>query len=574
MKLIFFRPILMGLMAALLVMIPRGLWQQFPEFSPGQSWSSPIFIFVITVVVILLKEFSFGQTAIRHPLKGYTGLADFLVDVHAPPTQGFPEKWGLRAVISFLLSLFGGSAGVEGASLEATQFFASRTRLYSSRWFEQLRRTDGACAIAAGISAAFGAPFAAIILPMELRIGGRALSTVLSAIAAFIAIKYFEYIFPVQSFSLPGATSFAGATGMNILPEITQLAVIVLVGGVFGIFLIKAVGFARESMFQVFRKKVWLCLLVGGFCLYLVTTAFEAGHRPSVLLMNDFISRKPELLDSTLMLVSQLLTFILVVSVFATAGILWPLFAIGGFLGYIISLFTIANKGVALVVGGAALWGAVMGAPVAGAVLAFELTRDLTVLFPAFLAAFGAFWIRKYFKISSLVETDLETRGIVLDEGRVRGVLESLPIRLIMVKDFEAVYERETVAKLLEMISKARYPFFPVVNAQGGYVGLLTADMVEESVETGETHSNSPLPDLLVAKDLLYRSDLNVPTLNSEDCLIATTGVFDRTPVVPVLDQNNQVVGLLFAYSVRTAYDQEIGRRALLFRRTKNQTGD
>ena len=54
----------------------------------------------------------------------------------------------------------------------------------SARWFEQRRRTDTATALAAGVSAAFGAPFAGFLLPIELGLGGRAISAVVASLTA------------------------------------------------------------------------------------------------------------------------------------------------------------------------------------------------------------------------------------------------------------------------------------------------------------------------------------------------------------------------------------------------------
>jgi CBS domain-containing protein len=75
--------------------------------------------------------------------------------------------------------------------------------------------------------------------------------------------------------------------------------------------------------------------------------------------------------------------------------------------------------------------------------------------------------------------------------------------------------------------------------------------------------SNSPLANLLEAKDLLYRSGFKVPTVKATDKLSSTTKLFEEVPCVPVLGEEGRVIGLLFAHNVRLAYDREVARRTL-----------
>jgi hypothetical protein len=90
--------------------------------------------------------------------------------------------------------------------------------------------------------------------------------------------------------------------------------------------------------------------------------------------------------------------------------------------------------------------------------------------------------------------------------------------------------------------------------------------MIQEAWRTQDPRtSNSPLNNLLGAKDLLYRSGFKTKTLKANDRLSSTTGIFEEVPCVPVLTDDGRVQGLLFVHNVRLAYDREVGRRSLTF---------
>jgi CBS domain-containing protein len=123
------------------------------------------------------------------------------------------------------------------------------------------------------------------------------------------------------------------------------------------------------------------------------------------------------------------------------------------------------------------------------------------------------------------------------------------------------VHEHEAIAEIHKRLEKSKYAFFPVVNAQGKYLGLLTADIIQEASETQKP--DKFVSNIVVAKDLLYRSGLKVPAILAEDSLTATAGIFAHFPCVPAVSEEGRVEGLLFVHSVRLAYDREVARRSL-----------
>jgi len=555
--------ILIGLTAAMSVGLTRVIWTRFPEV----NWVAPVFLLGIAVVAMLIQRYAIDR---RPGYQGYDGLADVFIHIHSLSSPDSASRWGWRGLISTLLSLFGGTIGPEGGAVEFAHSTAIKLRSRSSHWFEQRRRTDAACALAAGIAAAFNAPLAAILIPVELGIGGKTLSAVMSALSAFLGVEVILYLAGVSSGGLDASGALYGfqITGWR---EWLCLLAVTVGAGVAGAGIIRFIRYSQESLLDLFQTQTWMRTLAGGILLFLVVFVYKSGHAQPWNLMEEVLWARKTGQEAWLLMGMKLLGISLVLSAFGTIGVFWSLFAIGSFFGfgveYLLGFTGAGLPAAAGLAGGAAFWGAILGAPIAGGVIAYELTGNLLVLFPCLVAGLGARQVRMMLKTRALVDKDLEARGISLVDGRSASVLEAVLVRDAMVVDHETVHEQEPVSDLHTRLLNSRYPFLPVVNSQGIYLGLLTVDMIQESWQAQDPlTSHSPLSKLLEAKDLLYRAGVKSPTVKSTDRLSVTAGVFAEVPCAPVLGDDGRVLGLLFVYNVRLAYDREVARRALLLR--------
>ena len=217
-----------------------------------------------------------------------------------------------------------------------------------------------------------------------------------------------------------------------------------------------------------------------------------------------------------------------------------------------------------------------LGTPLMSAVAAYEISGNVHAMIPVFLAGTVALEIRKRLS-PSLLDADLSARGMTLVQGKSRVILESLSIRDAMVTDHETVREQDAVSELHDRIIRARYPFLPVVDAQGIFKGLLTVDQIQEAWKAssggsgdatmGEEVPRIPLSSLLEAKDILYRagedSRSQCPKVKVGERLLVGALLTADHPCVPVIEGQGEVAGLLFAHNVRLAYDREVARRSL-----------
>ena len=553
-------PIFAGVLAAVVASVPplvQGL-------GSDEYLRSPALVLGIACIAMVIQRFVIDR---RSGPRAYDGLADLFIHIHSPASPDSSLRWVLRGFISLLLSVFGGAVGPEGAAIEWGHAWAIRSRSKMSRWYEQRRRSDASTALAAGISAAFGSPLAALLLPIELGMGGRYISVALSSLVAFTASKAIR-----MSIGFPGLDLLDVLDGLS-LSHWSIWLISLLVGssaGLLGAGIVRFFRYSQASLLDLFQTQAWIRILAGGVLLFLVILTYRPGHAPwSELLEQVILGQGKFTPEATwLLLTSGVLALAVVLAGFGTVGIFWPLLALGGFLGHGLATALHASSSasaLAALAGGAGLWGAVLGAPIAGAVLAWEISGHAGVLLPCLLAASVAREVRSLLGVKTLVEMDLVARGMALIEGRSVNIMDAITVREALVSDHEVLHEKEPVSEIYPRLLKSRYPFLPIVNSQSAYLGLITVDSVQEAWQSQSGTSNSSLSRLLEAKDLLYRAGVEAPTIKVNDRLSATQGMFGVVPCVPVLTDDGRVAGLLFAHNVRIAYDREVARRSLTF---------
>ena len=562
-------PIFTGLIAAVIAVLPRmvqlyAMGRGWDGSSGSQAfWAEPWGIIVVTAAVLAMRRLGESEGASN---RSYDGVADLVMHVHSPGERISPWKWVGRTGSSFLLSLFGGVDGSEGAAAEGAQAFTIFTRSRTSRWFEFRRRTDVAMALAAGVAGSFGAPFAAVILPLELGIGGSSLMAGIAALTAFLLNKYLLGISAIGSFDVSGSLH-----GLQVLSWEGWLgvALIGVMGGALSVVLLYFFRAARMAMKSAFGKQNAAMLVVGGLLLTAIYWAFPLGHLPPWMLLEKVMWSHWGVREIGLALLSQLLALTLVVAAWGSVGIFWPVFAIGSAVGFL------ANQGilhslsgfapVAALAGASAFFGGFIGAPFAGALLAYDLTQNLAVLLPCWMAGLIASAIRTPFHKASWTQEVLKDWGLTLSDGRSEQVLRAIQVQEAMVKDYEAIHENETVSEIHAKLLKSKYAVIPVVNREGKFKGLLTADLILDHWDhKDETTAQQPLSRLLEAKDLVYRSQFKSPMVRTEDRLDATSGMFDQFPCVPVVDAQGALQGLLFSADIRVAYDREVARSSMI----------
>ena len=393
--------------------------------------------------------------------------------------------------------------------------------------------------------------------------GGRSIFTAATALFAYSTVRFSSKLFGLQEFDFQKSLSLFHLRG----DETWALTVVIgLVCGIVGTLAIRLIRYIEEGLSQAaitqtrWRIPLGIVILACIYFIYPLRRFLRGLFSGTFSILNFLPMKWPFYLSQA----SSGLA--LVVSVVGITGLFWLLFVLGSLIGFELSHLTFISPFefplAAGLMGGAAFFGAVLGAPFAGAVIGFELSQNIHLFVACLLASLLAQQLRWLLQTKSLMFHQLKSRDLSLSEGRSLTILDSLTVQDAMVTDYEVVYEHENVTSLYEKGQKSKYPFLMVVNLQGIYKGLLPVDLIQES---WKDQSQTSLSTFVEAKDLLYRSEVRFRTLKMSDRLSLTSGMFDHMPCAPVLGEQGRACGLLFTYHVRLAYDREVGRRSFSF---------
>ena len=518
-------------------------------------------------------------------LDHYDGVPELLIHLHSPALPDHSMRWGLRGLLSWILSSLGFPVGPEGGASEIVQAVAMKSRSTALRWSDLVRRSDAAMALSAGISAAFGTPFAAVLVSSELAIGGRVLSSVLASLSAYLSMGYFSKLFAQVGIPVLGFRDhLTHLWGFRLLDWREW----VIAGGVvLGVSMLASV-----SLMGLRQVRGWVEALTSRKS-YAMTLVAAVLLGSLVLLTPELFAPLPSLFEELmrgewgfaqrLSLIGFLfLTLLAMGSGFGSMGVWWPTVLLGAALASVVLEPvppTLLPRGL---IPNAALLGAVafgavwLRTPISLAVLAFEVTQNGSLLLPCLLAATLARWVDRKMGQTAWFDQLLESKGFPIQEGRAVAVLESLRVRDAMVTNFETVTEMDSVRSCHEAIRSCHYPFLPVLDSRGLFKGLLTVDLIEEGLfshlpsQGSRDHAHEKLSGLLEAKDLLYRSGIQSKAVHQDLSLEKVGDLLRGQICLAVVDDHGCVVGLLFAHDVRQCYDREVARRSFVVQANQN----
>lgn len=561
-------PILYGVFSAV------GVSLMVAAASASYLGSAALGWLAVVAVILGISQWSHSRVAstpAELELERYDGIPDLLIHLHSPATPDRGSRWAFRGVASWILTSMGAPVGAEGGASELIQSFAMRLRGASNRWSDMIRRSDAAMAISAGISAAFGAPFAGVLIPSELAIGGRLLSSVLAALSAFMASQYLSQMLARQGLAVLGYRErLSSIWGFRLLDwrEWLIAAIVVLLASVIGAVGLVGLRQVRQFMERLSGGRAHRMTLLAALLLASIFVLRPQFALPLPTLFEQVI-RGEWSPGACLGLTVYLFMSLLVLGAgLGTMGVWWPVFLLGavasfGMLGLLpsgwVSRGFVPNAAILGAVAVGSIW---MRTPISFAVLAFEVTQNGSLLLPCLLAATLARWVDRRMGQTAWVDQLLAAKGFPIEEGRSVAVLRSLRVRDAMVRNFETVHESDSVRVCHERILECHYPFLAVLDSSENFKGLLTVDAIESGLLRQEGHSHEKLAGLLEAKDLLYRAAVPVKTVREESTLAELRGVFEGQSCIAVLEAGtgSRVVGLLFPHDIRQCYDREVAR--------------
>jgi len=230
-----------------------------------------------------------------------------------------------------------------------------------------------------------------------------------------------------------------------------------------------------------------------------------------------------------------------------SGGILAPLLMIGGAMGAAMGhVLTPVSQGAWALVGMSSVLAAAIGAPLTAAMLAVELTHNGGLMLPVLLACVVSYAMGVLLQPRSILTERLSRRGFHLSREYGVDPLETVMVRDVMHTSVFALSDEATrqdaadwLARMNQRGSEAWSHWqrlFPLVDASGHLVGMLTRGQMMSAAGAGELH-----------RSLLNDAATESTTVGPRDTLRTAAEKMAESKLTsfPVVDGKGALVGIL-----------------------------
>lgn len=447
---------------------------------PHLPWLGPYFVLLAPVIGGLL----YGPLVNRFAkeARGH-GVPEVMLAVAQRGGRISPKVAVVKTLASALCIGSGGSVGREGPIVQIGSALGS-TLGRVTKVTEGRMKLLVACGAAGGIAATFNAPLAGVFFAMELILG------------TFTAEAFGATVLAGVSASVIGRAAFGDVTFLNLpdfhVDHLAQYALFALLGVIAAAV---GVGFARvlylieDACDWAWRGPEWLRPAVGGLALGLVLLALPEMYGVGYPVLQKATEGGYAVGFLLLLLVGKTIATSLTIGIGGSGGVFAPSLFIGAMLGaaYGTGLHhllpgTAGAVGAYALVGMGAVFAGASRAPITAVVILFELTGEYGIILPLMLAIVLATAVSRLLSKDTVYTLKLRRRGIDL-EGAVPGapigtqqvgaVMEALPSPLPAAT---------ALADAAALLSRSGHGALPVVDADGHYAGIVTAQAVAEAL--------------------------------------------------------------------------------------------
>jgi H+/Cl- antiporter ClcA len=401
------------------------------------------------------------------------------------------------------------------------------------------RKTLLVAGAAAGMSATFAAPLAAVLLAVELLLfewKPRSLIPVALASATAAAMRrYLMGLGPL--FPVPAHPIFIGPQGL------AGCVLAGLLAGALSALLTEAV-YAAEDAFQRLPIHWMWWPAVGGLVIgvggWMFPQAFGVGYNViGDLLQGDVAGR----LVVGVLIVKSIIWSVSLGSG-TSGGVLAPLLMMGGALGGVESwFFPGEGAGFWPLVSMGAILGGTMRSPLTGVIFALELTHDFNMLLPLLVAVTFAHGFTVLALRRSILTEKVARRGYHLSREYAVDPLEILFVREVMRTAIAALPADAPIETLRHSLhvdaSRGRQRLYPVVGNEEQLVGVVTRRDLRALVDSSLGNSTASIASCLRERPIVAYPD---ESLRAVVYRMAETGL-TRFPVVD--RQNGRLIGMV-----------------------------
>ncbi|MBD8897513.1 chloride channel protein [Rhodanobacter sp. DHG33] len=467
---------------------------------------------ILTMLIGLITNLAFyGQasTAFSSPADAVPHLGWWVVPIPVVGgvIVGFMARWGSRAIrghgipeameqvllneskipprITFLKPISsaiaigtGGPFGAEGPIIATGgalgSFVGQVMKVTGSE-----RKVLLAAGAAAGMSAIFSAPIAAVVLAVELllfELRPRSLIPVALACVAATGTRYVlmgtEPVFAMPVLASPGGWA---------------LATYVLIGAVVGLISVwtTKIVYAIEDWFEELPIHWMWWPAIGGLVVgvvgYFAPLTLGVGYSNIENILNGRLT----LTGLAFLCVMKFVSWSVSLGSGTSGGTLAPLFTIGGALGAVAGIGVAAvaphfgmDPRIAALVGMAAIFAGASRALLTAVVFAFETTAQPAGLLPLLGGCTAAYLISALMMRNTIMTEKIARRGVRVPAEYAADYLDQVVVGDACARDVVTLQIAQTLAEVRRWLGEgspdAQHQGFPVVDEQGRVHGVLT----------------------------------------------------------------------------------------------------
>jgi H+/Cl- antiporter ClcA/CBS domain-containing protein len=441
----------------------------------------------------------------------------------------------------------GGPFGAEGPIIMTGGAFGSMIAQFFNLTAAE-RKTLLVAGAAAGMSATFCSPLAAVLLAVELLLfewKPRSLIPVALASAAAAVARYY-ILGPGPLFPVPAHPAFIGWQGL------LACALVGLLAGGLSMLLTAAVYAAEDLFARIPIHWMWwpviggLAIGIGGL---IFPQALGVGYDTIEHLLTGSVAAKVIL---GILLVKSAIWAISLGSG-TSGGVLAPLLMMGGALGGLLAM-VLPNEGLGFwpLVSMGAILGGTMRSPFTGIVFALELTHDVNILLPLLTAAVMAHAFTVLTLKRSILTEKVARRGFHLSREYAVDPLEILFVRDVMRSNIAALADSVTRSEVRQTIRidpnrghKWVQMLYPVLDADRKLTAVVTRHTLQRlAAEDWPAESRSLAAEWHAGPAVAYPDE----PLRLVAYRMAETGL-TRFPVVAP-DDPRKLLGMISVYDL------------------------
>ncbi|MDA5634792.1 MULTISPECIES: chloride channel protein [Rhizobium/Agrobacterium group] len=497
-----------------------------PAEAPRSLWMVAIPVLGGLVIGLMAR---FGSEKIR----GH-GIPEAIEAILIGGSRMSPKVAILKPLSSAISIGTGGPFGAEGPIIMTGgaigSLFAQCFHLSAAE-----RKTLLVAGAAAGMTAIFGSPIAALTLAVELLLfEWKPRSFIPVALATCISACWRPFLFEAGAL-------FPRQFHMD-LPW-WGIGLCAMVGIIAGLQsgLLTTLLYRIEDAFEALPIHWMWCPAIGGLAVGLggliEPRALGVGYDIIDGLLNGRLLPQAVL---TILLVKSAI-WLISLSSGTSGGVLAPLLILGGALGWLVGLALPGDPGFWALLGMAAMMGGTMRAPLTGTFFAVELTGDVSTLLPLLAATISAYAVTVLLLRRSILTEKIARRGQHITREYGIDPFEYTRARDIMIDTVDTLPADMRVgdASAFFATTENTHRIYPVVDQQGVLKGIVSRG------DALQWQQNPVLADQSLDERV---SDTSAPVAHPEDTIgyVADLMLATDTGRIPVVDaETGRLVGLV-----------------------------